>query len=213
MDEQPPLARRSGAGVASGPVPRQETSHNPEAILRTQARAIRPWAWVALLGCVLAIVFAVDSLLFGPVNTARDRLLVPRLSAFWSALTLLVLWAVCTVTGIAGLTAFRRWFRDSFGSVWRRALRRVPVVAAVAFGVAAGALTMILGLLWAGSSAFAVFVSLTWALVVGLAMRPPRLQAQAPWLWPSPKNGTTHSLIDAVRSALPGRGGVADPGG
>jgi hypothetical protein len=175
MHEQPPLARRSDAGVAKGPLAQPEASPSPEAILRTRARAIRPWAWAALLGCVLAIVFAADSLLFGPVTRALDRLLVPRLNAFWSALALLALWAVWMAAGIAGLTAFRRWFRDSFGPVWRRALRRVPLVAAVAFGVAAGVVTMILGLLWAVSSAFAVFVSLTWALVVGLAMRPPRL--------------------------------------
>ncbi|MBM3501401.1 MAG: hypothetical protein FJX74_22330 [Armatimonadetes bacterium] len=144
-------------------------------LLRARARALRPWAWATLLACVLAIVFVGNTFLLGAVADALRVLEAPGTSGFWSVVAIVALWGLWIVAGIAALTAFRRWLRGAFGPVWRRALRRIPKTLAAVMAVAVALMTLLMGGAWKADVVLLGFVSLTWAVIVAVSARPPRL--------------------------------------
>jgi hypothetical protein len=150
---------------------KDESLKETDALLRAEARAFRPRAWAVLLLCVLAIVFAANTLLLPMAAGALRTLAAWGNTAFWSILAFVAAVGIWLPLGTLGLRAFRRWFRSALGPVWRRALRRTPFGVAVLFAFCAGVLTLIMGLAWSLEAPLAVFVALMWGVVVGASMR------------------------------------------
>jgi hypothetical protein len=143
--------------------------------VRMRARALRPWAWATLLACILAIVFVCNVFLLGAAADALRVFQAPGTSGFWSVVVIVALWGLWIVAGITVLTAFRRWLRGAFGPVWRRALRRIPRTLAAVMAVAVALMTLLMGGAWKTDLVLLSFVSLTWAVIVAVSARPPRL--------------------------------------
>jgi len=143
--------------------------------VRAQARALRPWAWAVLLALLLAVVFVCNIFLFGAASNIARIIQAPGTSTFWQVIFIVLVWGLWIAVGIALLTAFRRWFRQSLGPVWRRALRRIPRAVAAIMGTAVGVMTLVMGIAWHTDAALLLFVSLTWAIIVAVSVRPPRL--------------------------------------
>ncbi|MBM3476847.1 MAG: hypothetical protein FJX75_26540 [Armatimonadetes bacterium] len=175
MGSKPPM------DDARGPTPHEsrEAPHGSRSaaddLLHAQARALRPWAWVILLACLLLIVFIVNLFLFGTAVQAMTLFQTSGASQFWSVVLIILVWSLWAIIGTAVLIAFRRWLRGAFGPVWRRALRRIPRATAAIMALAVGAMTFLVGSLWSTNLVLLLFVSLTWTLIVALSLRPPRL--------------------------------------
>jgi hypothetical protein len=175
MEPKPPEDGATGSSAGEPRGAERRSRSGADDVLHARARALRPWAWAALLACILAIVFIANVFLLGAATNAMRVFQASGTSESWSILLIILVWALWMVASIAVLTTFRRWLRGTFGPVWRRALRRIPRAMAAIMAIAVGAMTFLVGTFWGTSLLLLLFVSLTWGIIVAASLRPPRL--------------------------------------